>query len=61
VEDISALERASIEPIERNGIVDQDAISDRLVRAHQPGGRTGRSPAERALDRLGDRPLNAKQ
>ena len=32
MEDISALERASIEPIERNGIVDQDAISDRLVR-----------------------------
>jgi hypothetical protein len=32
VEDISALERASIEPIERRRIVDQNAISDRLVR-----------------------------
>jgi hypothetical protein len=32
VEDISALERASIEPIGRNGIVDQDAISDCLAR-----------------------------
>ena len=32
MEDIFALERASIEPLGRNGIVDQDAISDCLAR-----------------------------
>ena len=32
MEDISALERASIEPIGCNGIVDQDVISDCLAR-----------------------------